>query len=134
MRLTVLLSNIVRCLNAHYDVGPYHVDEVAEWVYKVFRQKIDKHMISDPMYYPDLQNVEAEFIARGFKPISEVDPDEDNNYVASIKLKQEYVWPEMGWHGVHDKDLYDDYIYDLQALVGIPGFTRSHIAGLSKRK
>ena len=135
MVMVVKLTNIVRCLQKYYDVGPYHVDEVAEVLYKIFKKRIDKYLNPDPQYGPRLQNVEKEFIARGFKPIFEINPDtEEDNYVESIGLMQIYVYPEMCWHQYSDKELYDHYIYDLQAKVGIPGYTRAHVAGLNKRK
>ncbi len=129
-----LLSNIVRCIDMHYNYGPYHRNELAEKILEMYPKKIAKWMKHDPVYGPRLQYVEAEFIARGFITSFEANMDEEDSYVASIHLGQIYIYPEVCYHKAEDKALYDYYIYDLQAMIGIPGYTCSHVAGLNKRK
>lgn len=129
-----IFSNIVRCLEKHYDLGPYLVWEVAEILYEIYPMWIEKWLKSDPIYGPRLQYVEAEFIARGFKSIFEVNPDPKGSYVMSINLGRIYVYPERCWHHNLEKGKYKHYIYDLQAMIGIPGYTKALVAGLDKRK
>lgn len=134
MRMVVKLTNITRCLIKHYDMGPYPPYQVAEKLYSMYQEWVDKWLKSDPLYGPRLSRVEAEFIARGFKPIFEVNPSEEDNYVHSIHLGQIYVHPTMCWHSYDEKKEFPFYIYDFQSMVGIPGYTGAHVAGLAKRK
>ena len=97
-RRIVILSNIVRCLQAHYDVGPYLVDEVADMLYDIFSKKIEKHLKPEPIYGPRLQYVRAEFISRGFIHIFEANPSLEHNYVCSIHLEAIFVFPKWCWH------------------------------------
>jgi len=129
-----ILSNIVRCLEKHYDLGPYYSDEVAEILNEMYPMWIDKWLKPDGVYGPRLQYVEAEFLARGFKPIFEVNPDPEGHYIRSIYLGQIYVFPERCWHEFSEKKKFKYYIYDLQAMIGIPGYTEAFVAGFDKRK
>lgn len=130
----VLLSNIIRCIEKYYDHGPYHLDELAELILEMYPNKIAKWMKQDPIYAPRLQYVRQEFIARGFLTAFEANMDEEDSYVASIHLGQIYIHPEICWHTADKKKLYDYYVYDFMTLIGIPGYTRAHVAGLNKRK
>jgi len=135
MQMVVKLTNIARCLNKYYDVGPYATYQVAEKLYSMYQLWVEKWLKPDVAYGPRLSRVEAEFIARGFKPIFEVNPDlEENSFVKSIHLSQIYVHPIMCWHSYEEKEEYEYYIYDFQAMVGIPGYTAAHVAGLDRRK
>ena len=64
--------------------------------------------------------------ARGFEHKDEFDYDDEYSWIRST-VNRDYYWPEAGWHkGEHNK-FFTKYIYDLQSLVGVSGFTCAEI-------
>lgn len=128
------LSNIMRCLQKYYDMGIYDKEEVALLIYNKWKKRIIKHLHVPESIPTDIDKVIKEFKGRGFIEKSESGFTENDNYLETIHIQPTLVYPLRCWHSVKDKDQYENYIYDLQGLVGIPGFTACHVAGLNKRK
>ena len=131
------LSNIIRVLDEYkYEVGLYEKFKVALVIYNKWGPRIRKYCDKFPRSNPvDEELVRQEFLARGFveKDTLDLDIDEDS-YIYSIHLKPILVHPEMCWHAYTDQPLYDYYIYDFHENMCIPGWTRTNVAGLRRRK
>jgi hypothetical protein len=132
----VRLSNIVRCLKDHYDIGYYNMVDVALAIDSKWGEDIQKHadgVRAIPLF--DHERISNEFLARGFVERSTLSYDEEeDSWIESIHLNPILAHPELCWHRGEDRDLYDHYIYAFQGYVGIPGYTRAIVAGLKKRK
>ena len=129
------LCNIVRVLREYYDIGFYSITEVAVFIYKKWGARIRKHCGGMKAIPRDYGKVAEEFRARGFVDKSTLNLDENTeSWVESIHITPTLVHPEICWHSVNDRSLYDRNIYDFQSGMGIPGYTRAVVAGLSKRK
>lgn len=130
-----LLCNIVRVLQKYYDLGDYQVEEVAEIAYGIWGAKIRKWCTGFNTNPTDLKQIEKEYIARGFIPLSETEFDEKtDNFVETLYIQPPLVYPKLAWHKHSEKGIYKHNIYDLQKAKGIPGFCRASVAGLKARK
>lgn len=129
------LCNIVRVLNEYYNIGPYDMAQVALFIYKKWGARIRKHCGGVRAIPQNHEKVILEFKARGFveEDTLNYDPDQES-WVESIHIKPKLAHPEVCWHTARDKQLYDHNIYDFQSGMGIPGYTRSAVAGLERRK
>lgn len=129
------LCNIVRTLNDYYDIGPYDMAQVAMFIYKKWNGRIKSHCDNVSGNPSDKEKVIQEYIARGFIKLTETEFDDSkDSWVESIGIFPPLVYPELAWHTTYDQKLYKHYIYDLYKWVGIPGWSRAVVAGLSKRK
>lgn len=128
------LSNIVRCLEEYYDLGLYDKEEVTLLIYKKWKKYILKHLENIHAIPQKLTLVQIELEARGFIEESESGMTENDNYLKSIHIQPTLVYPEKYWHSVQDQGMYEMYVYDVVGLIGIPGYTEVHVAGLNKRK
>jgi len=128
------LCNIVRTLHDYYDVGLYPMDKVALFIYRKWGTRIRRHCDKYPQGNPkDEDKVRKEYLARGFEILEDIEFDPEDSYLASYGLTPALAHPELCWHAFNEKKLYDHYIYDYQAYMGIPGWGRAHVAGLRKR-
>lgn len=118
----------------NYGRAMWKYKDVAKLIYLMWQERIDKRLKNPSI--PNNQELFKEFLARGFIPLSETDfdPEEDNYIATNIHIKPELVYPVRCYHTASEKGIYDHYIYDLLPLVGIPGYTRAHVAGLIKRR
>ena len=129
------LANIVRCLKGYYDLGDYRVEEVAEVIYKIWRKKIEKWCTGYKTNPTDMEQIEKEFIARGFIPKSEIDYDEDkDSFVQTIHIFPPLVYPMRAWHRFDERSRFKYNIYELQKNKGISGYTMAAVAGIKKRR
>lgn len=130
------LCNIVRTLRKYYDLGLYDVAKVALLIYKKWGKRIKRHCDVYPKYMPrDHEKIIKEFKARGFVEKSTLNFDEDeDSFIETIHIKPTMAHPELCWHAFSDRGLYDHYVYDFQAMIGIAGFTSAMPAGLARRK
>ena len=131
------LCNIVRTLNEYYDVGLYEMHKVALFIYKKWGVRIRRHCDKYPQSNPrDKNKIRAELLARGFQFKHEMEFFDEDNYIETIITlgKPLMAHPELCWHLASEKGLYDYYIYDFHASMGIPGWCRAHVAGIEKRR
>lgn len=129
----VRLSAIILTLDKYYDPGPYDPIDLAIYIYEGWPERIEKRIKGGSTADKLEEEVAAEFKARGFIKYSNSGFDEECNYIHSIHIKPKLVYPELAWHEYSQSDLYKYYIYNLGPLVGIPGFTGTHVAGLRER-
>lgn len=124
------LSNITRCLRTYYkgELGIFSVHEVSLFIYDQWPERVQSHGSGYPNSPTDKAAVEAEFRARGWvdKYDFEVDPKEDS-YIITCNLPVVLIYPRLCWHGIREKDLHDDYIYDFHSAMGIPGYTEAYV-------
>ena len=122
------LCNIVRTLNKYYDIGPYDMVEVAIFIYKKWGPRIRKYggkVTNNPR---NEEKVTKELKARGFVYLSTLNFDlDDDSFVETIYLLPVLAHPEQCSLTADETKLYDHNIYDFQAKVGIPGYTRAHV-------
>jgi len=128
------LCNIVRVLQEYYDLGLYDMAEVAMFIYKKWGERISRHCDNVRAIPQDHVKIIKEFKARGFVEKSSMGFSAGESWVETIHITPTLAHPEVCYHAIKDQNLYDFYIYDFQAGYGIPGYTRSHVAGLEKRK
>lgn len=127
------ICNIVRVLNEYYNIGLYDMATVAIFIYTKWKTRIHKHCNTVSAIPKDEEKVVKELMARGFQIKSEMDFFDGESYVETIHINPQLAHPEICWHTAKEKDLYDWNIYDFQAWMGIPGYTRSAVWGLKKR-
>lgn len=133
----VKLHIIVRTLVTYeYNRSFWSHAQIAKVIYRMWKPRIDKRL-----KYPNIKDpkkIIQEFKSRGFIPLSETgfDPKKDH-YVCTNKIVPgpTLVYPIKCSHAFgneyHSKEY---YVYDLLPKVGIPGYTRAHVAGLDKRR
>lgn len=122
------LCNIVRTLNKYYNIGSYDMVEVAIMIYEKWKKKIKKYNDTLEANPENIEKVRKEFLARGFVELSTLNFDSDNDsFVESINIQPLLAHPEECYFNYSDIKVYDHYVYDFQAKIGIPGFTRAHI-------
>lgn len=129
------LCNIVRTLNDYYEVGLYPMAQVALGLYKKWGPRIRRHCDRHPAAMShDEEQVVKELEARGFQYLDDMEFFDEDSYVATRDgFQPAMAHPELCWHTYEDKKLYDHYVYDFQAHIGIPGYCKAHVAGLRKR-
>jgi hypothetical protein len=124
----VNLSAIYLCLKKYYDLGVYDPALVAIYIYELFREGVLKWRCTVDMEQKDEEEVKKEFLARGFIPKKQSKfKDNDNAFIQSIHIDPTLVYPEEAWFMSDDKGLYDNYVYVLQVMVGIQGYTKACI-------
>ena len=131
----VHLCNIARVLHRYYDLGDYRPEWVTYAIFKIWEKRIMKRCGGYMANPTNPEKVAKEFRARGFVEKSEVnfEPEVDS-WVESIRLTPTLVHPELCWHKFDDRFIYDNNIYEFQRNMGIPGWSKAHVAGLDKRK
>lgn len=129
------LANITRVLKKYYDLGDYHLEEVAPVIWEIWEKKIIKWCTGYETQPTDLKQIKAEFIARGFIPRDEADFEDDtDSFVETIHITPTLVYPERAWHKASEMGRFKHNVYELQKQKGIPGFTRASVAGLRQRR
>lgn len=124
------LSNISRCMRDYYerDIGDFPIATIAQIVYDVWGDRVKRHGESYPNTPKNVDKVVEELYARGWKGMREVDfNDKEDSFIHTINLPVILVYPELCWHGIEDKDVYDHYIYDFHDHMGIPNFTGAYV-------
>lgn len=119
--IVVRLSAIRLCLDKYYDTGNHDPVDVAMFIYDGWPERVMKRLKGGSTFDKVPSEVKQEFIARGF--IKGKAPKYD--MVETMGLKATFHWPDMGWHNGRDIKDRDKNIYELQALVGICGYTKS---------
>jgi len=127
------LINIIKILKKYYDYGFYDPIDVTIYIYERWKKKIQSWdtLEANPT---KKWKIKREFLARGFIEKSQSGFKESDSFVETIWIKPILVYPELCWHAGKDMEKYDHLVYDLQRLIGIPGFTSAHVAGLKRRK
>lgn len=131
LHLHIIIKTLIKY---GYGRATWAYADVARLIYKIWGKRIDEKLKNPSI--PFNHELVAEFKARGFIPFrdSGFNPERDNYVSTILPVKPQLVYPKRCYHSLKDKDLYEDYIYILQSKVGIPGYTKAHIAGLDKRK
>lgn len=130
-RDVVQLSRIVKTLEKyHYDVAEFPIAKIATKIYKLYQNRINKHIGDGDNPKLNLKKLEKEYRARGFIPAEEYPWEERYHLVKTIHLKPNLIYPEPCYHTGDEMEIYQHRTYDLQGLVGIPGYCRAKIANL----
>ena len=133
----VYLSNIIRALTDYYNVGLYSKAEVAIFIYERWKSRVKAHCDVLEANPTDISKILAEFKARGFITKTSIYNNKTSFVEVSYLIPERLVYPELCWHSGNEIEKYEHYTYDLQALVGIPGYTTANTKkpeGVTKKR